>query len=58
MKFDVTSSEIHGDNNDYNVNINQKQDHEEDKRNQYDQHSIVQIADVNDKQTNQAQPAK
>ena len=58
MKLDIRSSEIRGDNNDYNVNINQKQDREEDKRNQSDQYSIVQIADVNDKQTNQAQPAK
>jgi len=58
VKFDVKSSAVHDDDNDYNANLNQQQGHEEDKRKQYDQYSIVATDNVKDKQTNQAHPAK
>jgi hypothetical protein len=57
MKFDTKSSTIDDDMDEYKVDTNRKQDHEEyeeHERNQHHQNSIVQTDHVNDKQTNQA----
>ncbi len=58
MKLDIKSSTIHNDKNGYNLNLNQKQDGEDHKHNQYDQYNVVETDNVNDKKTNQAHQAK